>query len=271
MSRTGVLIVIGLTAICLGGCAPVGEVRDLEFQLRRAEDQRDTAQQRLAGEQARLAKLQGQIEAERRDSTEARATVTRLNARVRELTRNYDELAAVIDELRNRPLARPAVPPSPLPSEIDDALSAYAGQLPNRVWYERERAGLSFANDRLFETGSDVVRADAHAALHELAAILTPLADEYEITVVGHTDDVPITKPETKQQHPSNWHLSVHRAIAVQQVLIKAGLPAERLGVMGYAQYRPVGDDRARNRRVEIFIVRQGAIEPLHPVRRAPG
>ena len=89
---------------------------------------------------------------------------------------------------------------------------------------------------------------------------------EFEAIVIGHTDATPITKPETLEKHPTNWHLSVHRAIAVKDVLVKAGLPATRLGVMGYADNRPVGDNPAQNRRVEVFVVRRGGVQPFQPV-----
>ena len=159
------------------------------------------------------------------------------------------------------------MPASPLPPKTDEALQALAGKFGDRVWYERGRGAISFANDRLFDPGSDAVRADAHAALHELAGVLaTPELADYEVIVVGHTDSSPITKPETLAQHPTNWHLSVHRAIAVKDVLVKAGLPVERLGVMGYADNRPVATDPARNRRVEVFIVREGGVQAFQPV-----
>lgn len=164
-------------------------------------------------------------------------------------------------------LTRPEVPISPLPESIDAALTAYVERYPDRVSYDQPRAALSFANDRLFELGSDALQPDAQLALAELAPILAHSAPEqYEILVVGHTDDVPITKPETAALHPTNWHLSVHRAIAVQRVLAAAGLPPSRFGVVGYGPYRPVSTDRAQNRRVEIFIAPKGDTQPLAPV-----
>ena len=59
----------------------------------------------------------------------------------------------------------------------------------------------------------------------------------------------------------------MHRAIVVKDVLVKAGLPAQRLAVMGYGPYRPVSDDRSRNRRVELFLVRTGEVQTFAPVQ----
>ena len=70
-----------------------------------------------------------------------------------------------------------------------------------------------------------------------------------------------ILKPDTIQRHPDNWYLSVHRSVAVQEVLTGAGLAPQRVGLMGFSEYHPVaanasgkGGNQA-NRRVELWIV----------------
>ena len=120
----------------------------------------------------------------------------------------------------------------------------------------------------LFPDQPYAIAAAAQALLGELAGIaaLAP-AEEFEIIVVGHTDDTPISEPATLAKHPSNWHLSVHRAIAVKNTLVSAGLPEARMGVMGYGPCRPLGGDKARDRRVEVFFVRKGEVKPLPAIR----
>jgi outer membrane protein OmpA-like peptidoglycan-associated protein len=54
--------------------------------------------------------------------------------------------------------------------------------------------------------------------------------------------------------------LSVERSLAVVDFLIKNGLPAERVGVAGFGEYRPTtagdGEDaKQQNRRVEILML----------------
>jgi chemotaxis protein MotB len=267
MMRLRTILVVSVLVIPFVGCANSNETRDLEVKLQQVERERDTAVQRLAAEEARAIALQKRMETEQSRWTAARAEATSLNARLKQLQGDYDELKEVFERMHTQRLTRPDVSISPLPESIDEALLAFAERYPERVWYDRPRAALSFANDRLFELGSDQVKPDAQIALEELAPILAlTAADEYEILVVGHTDDVPITKPETATKHPTNWHLSVHRAIAVQRVLAGAGLPPSRFGVIGYGPYRPIGDDRAQNRRVEIFVAPKGAVQPLAPV-----
>mgnify|MGYP003693640179 CR=1 FL=1 len=58
------------------------------------------------------------------------------------------------------------------------------------------------------------------------------------MVVVGHTDTLPIG-PITGRKHPTNWHLSVHRAIAVMFTLKNYGVEYLRMGCMGYGEFRP--------------------------------
>jgi chemotaxis protein MotB len=90
------------------------------------------------------------------------------------------------------------------------------------------------------------------------------VAADFDVIIVGHTCTRPIARSETKAKHPTNWHLSAHRAISVGFALQKYGYPAERTGVMGYGEYRPVADNAteagaSQNRRVDVYLVPRGA------------
>lgn len=258
----------GLLAIAyVSGCAPAGEKRDPEFQARKLEQERDMLRQQVTSEQAKNVALQKRLETQDEDLKTTRAQVAALNDHLEKINKDYADVQAKLKALDTRELKRPTISASPLPGAADQALQNLAAKFGDRLWYERGRGAVSFANDRLFDSGSDVVRTDAQAALYDLAHVLAePDLAEYEVIVVGHTDSAPITKPETLAQHSSNWHLSVHRAIAVKDVLVKGGLPVGRLGVMGYADNRPVGDNPAQNRRVEVFVVRKGGVQPFEPI-----
>jgi chemotaxis protein MotB len=86
-----------------------------------------------------------------------------------------------------------------------------------------------------------------------------------EVTVSGHTDDVPIRNARFR----SNWELSTSRAVSVTHELLKrAAIDAERIIVTGHADTRPRAsndspEDRAKNRRVDVSIVRGGDIDEL--------
>ena len=261
----------GLLVSALIGCVPPEQQRDLNLRLQKAEREREGTRESLTNERAQTVALKEQLKESERQTAFAEAEINNLKQRLVEIQTQRDELLAMLEGRTAEPLQRPSVAASPLPAETDQALEAFAAKFQQRVWYERGRGAVSFANDQLFAPGSDEVRADANAALYELAELVArTLPEDFEVVIVGHTDDTPISKPETLARHPSNWHLSVHRAIAVRDALEKAGVPAARLGVMGYGQYRPAGTDRARNRRVEVFLIRKGDVRSFAPVT-APG
>jgi len=256
----------GLTAF-LAGCVPAQQHQELEFRHQELQSERDSLQATLRDEQAKSAALADRLATAERQQAAATAEAEALRDRLNQLQQKYDELNALIEQRAGRPAQRPTVPAALLPPELDQALEQFAARFSHRLWYDRGRGAITFANDPLFEQGSDVVQTEALAALHELARVASALPPEYDLTIVGHTDDTPITRPDTLARHPTNWHLSVHRAIAVKDVLVSAGLPAERIGVMGYGPERPVGDERSRNRRVEIFFVPRGSVQSFAPVR----
>ena len=78
-----------------------------------------------------------------------------------------------------------------------------------------------------------------------------------EITVSGHTDDVPLI---FGSQYRDNWDLAAARASSVVQALEGTGkVPAGRLQDISYGESQPVESNetargRATNRRIEIEI-----------------
>lgn len=144
--------------------------------------------------------------------------------------------------------------------ELDKALKDFASQYPDIAEYDASKGMIKLRSDVTFDLGSDRVKQEAARSLGQLARILNaPEASGYEIRVVGHTDSVPIRRAETLRRHPDNWYLSVHRAVAVREVLQAANVPATRLSVAGYGPYRPLVANTASgaepNRRVEIYLV----------------
>lgn len=105
----------------------------------------------------------------------------------------------------------------------------------------------------------------ASAALQDgfkpiMSALREALKDvKGQISVEGHTDNVPITSARFE----SNWHLSSSRALSVTHELVRDNmLDNTRFMVVGRADTQPYqpntsAQNRARNRRVEI-VIRQG-------------
>jgi len=148
---------------------------------------------------------------------------------------------------------------SQLDPVTDDALRQLAGRYPNMVRYDADRGMLRFSSDLTFASGSADVQAQAKNSLAALADILkSNEALSYDVRVVGHTDSQPISS-KTRQRHPSNMHLSAHRAISVRSELVKLGVPANRVMAAGWGAQRPAVANSANgntpaNRRVEIYL-----------------
>lgn len=111
----------------------------------------------------------------------------------------------------------------------------------------------------LFASGSAEFKLTSFAMLDSLAGVLKKL--DNDLRVEGHTDDVPIHTA----LFPSNWHLSVTRAMNAGYYLIeKHRIDPERVSVVGYSEYKPLvpntsPENRARNRRVDIVIITESA------------
>ena len=114
-----------------------------------------------------------------------------------------------------------------------------------------------------FDSGYADLRPEFMPVLEEIAALIDN--NSGEVTVSGHTDNVPIRNEKFR----SNWDLSTSRAVSVAHELLRlASIEAERVIVTGHADTRPrasndTPEDRAKNRRVDISIVRGKEIDQL--------
>jgi chemotaxis protein MotB len=151
-----------------------------------------------------------------------------------------------------------------LPAELSTMLEEWASGS-DLVSFDPDRGIVKFNSDLLFDKGSDVVAAGAAESVKALCRILnTDQAKQFDIIIAGHTDDLPILKPETRAKHPDNWYLSAHRAISVLEVMTNNGILPERVSARGFGEYRPIVPNEPgkkgnpQNRRVEIYIVPKG-------------
>ncbi len=121
---------------------------------------------------------------------------------------------------------------------------------------------LSLAATQFFPSGDAEIAEDRRSLLDTLAPILE--ASEAPLRIEGHTDD----RPVRSGLYPSNWELSTARASAVARYFITThGLDPARFAATGHAEFRPLAENdsaagRARNRRVEIVLLRREASAP---------
>jgi len=115
---------------------------------------------------------------------------------------------------------------------------------------------IHILEDIVFPSGSSELKKSSKIVLSQLSAIIKKLPND--IRIEGHTDNVPIST----SQFPSNWHLSVSRALSTAYYLMtEEGLDPEKLSIVGYSEYKPLESNesssgRATNRRVDIIIIK---------------
>lgn len=111
----------------------------------------------------------------------------------------------------------------------------------------------------LFASGSARINREGQEALAKVADAFRNLRGKI-VRVEGHTDDVP-TDP--KGPFPTNWELSLARAMAVVRSLQDKGVDPTLLSAAGYGQYHPLvandsTENKSQNRRIEIVLAPPG-------------
>jgi chemotaxis protein MotB len=137
-----------------------------------------------------------------------------------------------------------------------DAFIADQG-LQDEIGTRLDSKGLEvrFRTTLLFASAEAELTPAADRVLGPVAAALASLALQHEITVEGHSDDIPIHT----QAFASNWELSAKRSVNVVRRLIEHGVPKAWLSAEAFADTRPLatgGDEaaRANNRRVVVRV-----------------
>lgn len=218
--------------------AAEAKVKELEEKIAELEQEREALNTRLGTAESRLTAGA----AERRALEERNSQLAALND---ELARNTKKLAQAKEELEKRSSEYENLAQS-LKQEISDGkiqLSELKGKMT-----------VQLKDKILFASGSARVGKEGEEALKKIADALKTVQGKI-IRVEGHTDDV----PTGGGQFPSNWELSLARAMAVVRSLQNAGVDPTFLSAAGYGQYQPIAandsaENRSLNRRIEIVL-----------------
>lgn len=263
MKTPAIALILGGLILCSLGCVPQRRADDLAKANRTLKEQVVELQERIRELNQRIELMQGESAMRLEDYTSLVQQRDALQEQLDEVQQNLADLRDQNRKLRSDLARRPM---TALPPELDSKLKEFARRYSNIADYDSGEGAVRFKSDLTFPLGSTELSAEARQSLKGLAEIITsPEASGYEARIIGHTDNVPIRKPATRAKHPTNWHLSVHRAIAVMDELTNDGVPPYRAFVGGYGMYRPeVANEPRRgaeaNRRVEIYLV------PMAPV-----
>jgi len=241
-----------LVTLALGfaGCVPQEKYDAAVTAARSYEQQLGSTRDELSTSRANEDRLRSQISQARADLESMQGLSDGSKVDLEKLRDAYDALSKQVAGMDGG---------GPLPANINILLASLAEQYPDMLQFDAKTGMLRFLSDVTFDSGSARVKDSARDVLRRFAAILNnPELAAFETVVTGHTDNLRIGKPETLKNHPTNTHLSAHRAISVRDLLVGDGVAANRVEVAGWGEYRPIVENgprgAAQNRRVEVFI-----------------
>lgn len=215
------------------GCVTATEYERLKDQLANANETIDLKDQRIE-----------ELDHERLVYEEESLALKDEMARYREHSEKADE---IINDLRDQLESTPTV----------------AGEQPLMTGIEMFKAekgtGIRFDDDVLFDFASDQIKPQAKQVLDILVGKLRE--SDTPLEILGHTDSVPVSKPNTKAKYPrGNIELSAARALSVWEYLKSKGVNEKRMKVTGCGATNPLvpndtPENRRKNRRVEILLM----------------
>jgi len=254
-AKFSAIIILCLCVMFITGCAD--ELSSLRIQNSTQRTKISELESEVQAAKLNLDKMQRQLDAaDQRNAVEQDA----LKQKIAALEKDIADKKSLLTQMQQQLLYGGAQ----LPVELSTRLEDFA-KTEEMVTYDANAGVVKFKSDLLFEKGSDVVTPVAKAAIESLCKILnTQEGKKFDVIIAGHTDDMRIGRAATREKHPSNWHLSVHRAISVLRVMNGCDVASERLSVRGFGEYRPIAPNKPgkkgnpQNRRVEIYIIAKG-------------
>jgi chemotaxis protein MotB len=229
-----------------------------------------------AAAQGRIGELSGELDNQKRISSNALAQVEVLNQQIAALRRQLAAIEQALDasekknqesqgritelgQRLNLALAQKVQELSRYRSDFFGKLRDILGNRPDvRIVGDR----FVLQSELFFDTGKADLLPVAAAELDKVAAALVGLEQQipqdipWVLRVDGHTDVRPISPGALFK---SNWDLSAARAIAVVQYLIAKGVKPQRLVAAGFGEFQPIDvgtteDAYRRNRRIEFKL-----------------
>lgn len=139
--------------------------------------------------------------------------------------------------------------------KLDEYIAVH--ELENQFQTKLTEEGLliTIRDSILFESGKATIKTEYETLAKDISDLLV-FEKPRQIVVTGHTDNVPINSAE----FPSNWELSMMRAINFLKTIVSEDkMDPQLFSVKGYGENKPVASNdtaegRSKNRRVEVLI-----------------
>lgn len=230
-----------------------GKYQASQIDLTKSQTESKSLEQRLADEQKRNAELQKQYS----------TLQTSLNSSINQNSQSNINISKLVDEINaSNAYIKHLVE---VKSKSDSLNLALTNRLTRSLSKDELQevdvkvlkgvVYISLADNMLYKSGSYEINDRAAQTLSKIAKIITDYKD-YEVLIEGNTDNVPISRPNIR----NNWDLSALRASSVVQALQNTyGVDPKRLTAGGRGEYNPIATNdtelgRQRNRRTQIII-----------------
>jgi len=255
--------------------ARVAELARLTEDTQRLAALREQLERDIGAERRLRGAAEAQAGEQTRLSEAASAQVALLSRQIQDLRGQLNRLANALDATDNRDRESEAQI-AQLRLQLNAALAARVEELTRyrSDFFGRLREVLGsrpevrivgdrfvFQSEVLFPPASAELSPTGERQLRQLARVLVEIAIRippeiaWVMRVDGHADRTPIRSP----RFASNWELSAARAIAVANLLIQEGLPANRVAAAAFGENQPLDtaespEAYARNRRIELRL-----------------
>jgi chemotaxis protein MotB len=252
-----------VTLLAAAGCVTQGEFDKLQSEKNQEIASLQSSRSALEQQVRNLESQRESLEKQRDSLTKEKDSLTRENDSLAKQRDSLSQQVAALDAQR----AQLQATEKQSEARYDALLANLSEELKKGQLQVRQLKGMltvDVAEQLFFDSGRANLKDTGKQVLQKVAESLKGYEDK-AIRIVGHTDNVPITKGLQKV-FPSNWELSAARATTVVRFLQDAGIAPERLVATGRAEYAPVSpndttEGRQKNRRIEITLIDRGVLQ----------
>jgi len=252
-----------VTLLAAAGCVTQGEFDKLQSEKNQEIASLQSSRSALEQQVRNLESQRDSLEKQRDSLTKEKDSLTRENDSLAKQRDSLAQQVAALDAQRTQLQATE----KQSEARYDALLANLSEELRKGQLQVRQLKGMltvDVAEQLFFDSGRANLKDTGKQVLQKVAESLKGYEDK-AVRIVGHTDNVPITKGLQKV-FPSNWELSAARATTVVRFLQDAGIAPERLVATGRAEYAPVSpndttEGRQKNRRIEITLIDRGVLQ----------
>lgn len=267
MKKGALILSIAVLGLLMSSCASKKDLencqnanKELNDKFLDTKDQLTSTKEQLAVSNERVANLEQQLQAAKRDYARLQKSLDKSLTASNMTTMNISKLVDQINE--SNQYIRHLVE---VKSKSDSLNMVLTNNLTRSLSKEELKevdvqvlkgvVYISLADNMLYKSGSYEINDRAAETLSKIAKIIMDYSD-YDVLVEGNTDNVPISRENIR----NNWDLSCLRASSVVQYLQNNyGVDPKRLTAGGRGEYNPLTTNdtevgKQRNRRTQIII-----------------